>query len=100
MELTELRDLLDRLGQTRPIFHSEADFQHAFAWEIHLRHPTARVRLEQHIKPGLHLDLGFEVGGQRTAVELKYLVRALSSMESVSIFGLRQPKTFDVMTSL
>lgn len=96
MELPELRDILSQLGGTRPIFHSEADFQHAFAWAINVRHPTARVRLEEHVRPGVHLDLSFEVGGQRTRVELKYLVRAYSAIRDGEHFQLRSQATQDI----
>jgi hypothetical protein len=42
-----LENTLPSLSRERPIFHSEADFQHALAWHIHPRHPDTRVRLEQ-----------------------------------------------------
>jgi hypothetical protein len=38
--------ILGALALKRPIFHSEADFQHAVAWEIHSRRPELSVRLE------------------------------------------------------
>lgn len=31
---------LGRLAARRPVFHSEADFQHALAWQLQLDHPT------------------------------------------------------------
>src|SRR5664280_2719473 len=34
------------LAVGRPVFHSEADIQHAFAWELQRTHPAARIRLE------------------------------------------------------
>lgn len=34
------------LADERPVFHSEADFQHALAWEIREQHPDLGVRLE------------------------------------------------------
>jgi hypothetical protein len=37
---------MNRLALRRPVFHSEADFQHGLAWQIQLDHPDARVRLE------------------------------------------------------
>ena len=33
------------LARMRPLFHSEADFQHAFAWQLRSAHPDARIRL-------------------------------------------------------
>ena len=44
--MIHLYDVLRSLSCQRPIFHSEADFQHALAWLIHLQHPDAIVRLE------------------------------------------------------
>jgi hypothetical protein len=42
----DLPHLMDALAAQRPIFHSEADFQHALAWEIHTPFGTSkRVRL-------------------------------------------------------
>jgi hypothetical protein len=44
--VVDLRDTLALLSQQRPIFHSEADFQHALAWRFHQTDETARIRLE------------------------------------------------------
>jgi hypothetical protein len=64
------------LASKRPVFHSEADFQHSLAWELHLRLPTAEVRLERRLSTDSNerLDLLFIDGGFRLAVELKYPV--------------------------
>jgi len=32
------------LAKSRPIFHSEADFQQSLGWEIRRQHPEALVR--------------------------------------------------------
>ncbi len=71
----DLVALLQRLAQRRPVFHSEADFQHAFAWEAHSMDPQLRVRLETHPEPGARLDLMLSRTDldRHTAVELKYL---------------------------
>lgn len=37
--------VLERLALLRPVFHSEADFQQALAWEVHSIDPSLRVRL-------------------------------------------------------
>ena len=39
MELSELVDALTALAAERPVFHSEADFQHGFAWQLHALQP-------------------------------------------------------------
>ena len=78
----DIADLMQALAAQRPIFHSEADFQHAFAWEIHQRLPSADVRLE---RPFLtdrgiaHLDLWATYEGHHIAVELKYKKHGLTT---------------------
>lgn len=69
--------VLARLSEIRPVFHSEADFQQAFAWEVRAHDPTVRVRLETRPAPGMRLDLLLTSadGQRRSAVELKYLTR-------------------------
>jgi len=41
----DLQACLTDLAQQRPLFQSEADFQHALAWQLHAMEPAARVRL-------------------------------------------------------
>ena len=59
----KLCDLLDQvlpaLARRRPIFHSEADFQLALAWEIQTARPAAGVRLEKRLlhSPRINLDV-------------------------------------------
>jgi hypothetical protein len=70
----DMHGLIGRLSSGRPIFHSEADFQHALAWLIHSESPRAQIRLETRPERGIRLDLLVVVGGERIAIELKYLV--------------------------
>lgn len=67
-------DAIERLREQRPVFYSEADFQHALAWEMHLAEPSAQVRLEAPLLAGgrERLDLWFADRSQRLAIELKY----------------------------
>ena len=44
--MMDIDGLMAKLSKRRQIFHSEADFQHALAWEIHLANPDCQVRLE------------------------------------------------------
>jgi len=83
--------LMKDLARDRPIFHSEADFQHALAWHIHEAIPDCQVRLE--FEPSLagkrmYLDIWLPSIG--VAIELKYrtqrLVLRTAAGES---FGLR-----------
>lgn len=85
-------DLMDGLADTRPMFHSEADFQHALAWRIHEVDSDPRIRLEWPVKlPGrrnrIYLDLWLP--GSNIAVELKYLTRKLKYEHEDECFALR-----------
>lgn len=76
--MNDVLSIITELAQNRPIFHNEADFQHALAWEIHERNPTAKVRLEyrpQGIDGKMYIDICVEIGGRKTATELKYKTR-------------------------
>lgn len=76
--------LLSELAKERPVFHSEADFQHALAWKIRELHSDAKVRLERKVagreiglaKP-IYLDLWVELHGEIAAIELKYQTVAI-----------------------
>ncbi len=41
----DLTAITERLSNKCPVFHSESDFQHAIAWEVHEAHGTADIRL-------------------------------------------------------
>lgn len=89
---------LARLAERRPVFHSEADFQHALAWQLQLDHPSATIRLETRPLAGrsVFLDLALTLDGVRTAIELKYLVRALVTEIDGERFELRAQSAHDV----
>ena len=48
----DIPKIMNELSKLRPIFHSEADFQHALAWEVHRCFPEAAIRLELPFKAG------------------------------------------------
>jgi hypothetical protein len=78
--MLDLTILMNRLSKVRPIFHSEADFQHALAWQIHVEHPDARIRLEYRPFPNerVYIDIWCELNGLSTAIELKYPTKRTS----------------------
>lgn len=83
-----LHPIVRALAQSRPIFHSEADFQHHLAWEIRQQRPDIHVRLEvpvHYLGNTLHVDLVLIEQGQRYAVELKYKPRQVDC----EVFGER-----------
>lgn len=67
------------LARRRPLFHSEADFQLALAWELQTAHSQAQLRLEQRVMrdPPVALDILMRLDDRRYAFELKYLKRRL-----------------------
>jgi len=87
------------LARKRPIFHSEADFQHALAWELHSQLPESEVRLELPIESSgnaLHLDLWLSAPGRAVAIELKYKTRSLSVKLNGESFSLKSHSAQDV----
>ena len=79
--MIDIPDVMNALATERKLFHSEADFQHAFAWEVHRRLPTASVRLERPISAQgkvLHVDFLVQLSENALAIELKYKTRKLS----------------------
>lgn len=93
-----LDDVLTRLSAVRPVFHSEADFQQAFAWEARLFDPSLRVRLETRPAPGVRLDLLLTShdGAAQTAVELRYLVRLWHGEHAGERFELKDQGAQDI----
>ncbi|MGK8265006.1 hypothetical protein [Moraxella nonliquefaciens] len=73
--MIDIENILKQLANKRPFFHSEADFQHALAWEIQTCYPKANIRIE---KPYLiddrpfYIDLIVEMDDKIIAIELKY----------------------------
>lgn len=87
------------LAASRPLFHSEADFQHAFAWEAHRQHPDASVRLERRlsVESNERLDLLLILDGATVVVELKYPVAKLDAEIDGEPFILRAQGAEDRM---
>jgi hypothetical protein len=96
--MLEISEVLSALAKKRPVFHSEADFQHAFAWEIHQKLPTASVRLELpvQVKNRLHIDVWVAAQGAILAVELKYKTRFLSVQIGDEQYRLRDQSAQDI----
>lgn len=90
--------LMTGLAETRPIFHSEADFQHALAWEIHQAMPDCQIRLEfnasQDSAERRYLDLWLPT--LKVAIELKYCTRNLAAAFADERFALKNQSANDV----
>lgn len=88
--------LMERLARVRPIFHSEAGFQHALAWQIQTENPTARVRLETRPERGIRLDILIGIDQERVAIELKYLVARFEGLVAGERFELPNQGAHDI----
>jgi hypothetical protein len=90
--------LLEKLAVKRPIFHSEADFQHELAWLIHEEYPNAKIRLETPIGDETatkHLDLLVIIGTLKIAIELKYKKTKLQIQVDSETFNLKPDTSLD-----
>ena len=97
--MIDVHEIMSQLSHKRPVFHSEADFQHAFAWDLHTAIPQCTIRLELPLEVGgkrLHLDLWASTAGTSVAIELKYKTRALSVEVAGERFLLRDQAAQDL----
>jgi hypothetical protein len=92
----DLPGLMARLSRSRPIFHSEAVFQHALAWLIHSENPEARIRLETRPERGIRLDMLITMGGELMAIELKYFVARFEGVVGGERFDLPNQAAQDI----
>lgn len=94
-----IRRALYDLAFKRPIFHSEADFQHALAWELHLQSPTCSVRLEYkppHFGKRAYVDIWAKHNEAVLAIELKYKTRSLNVWIKDEAFFLLDQSAQDI----
>ncbi|MCY0891918.1 MAG: hypothetical protein OWR52_00120 [Acidibacillus sp.] len=93
-----IHTMMQLLAKKRPIFHSEADFQHSLAWGIHESDPSIEIRLEypHDIENSRwHLDLWLMRGDERCAVELKYYTTTLQTLLDGESYQLRDHSADD-----
>lgn len=87
----EIEKCILSLRKKRLIFHSEADFQFALAWEIQYLYPEAKVRLEYCPleAPNTHIDIMLFYLGNTIPIELKYKTARLALKTSNESFNLK-----------
>ena len=95
--MLNITEIMKDLAKGRPIFHSEADFQHALAWEIHKERKNCQVRLEYPFqgkgKNRKYLDIWLP--SMEIAIELKYRTRELKHQQGKEFFDLRNQSAQD-----
>ena len=91
----DVHAIMANLSRQRPVFHSEADFQHAFAWQVHSDLPESQVRLEYRpqVDERVHIDMW--IANISFAIELKYRIRQTVLQVANERFELRQQSAQD-----
>ncbi len=98
-EVISISNTLALLAAHRTVFHSEADFQHAFAWELQRQLPGANVRLELPLRTqakSIHLDILVTQNHTALAIELKYKTRKFSQFVNNEQFSLADQSAQDI----
>ena len=89
-----------KLSENRPLFHIEADFQHALAWQIQKDFPELDIRFEykpQNIPERMFVDLWIkDKFGNNHAIELKYKTRKFEETTHYEKFNLMDQSAQDL----
>ena len=89
----DIPQVLARLAEQRPVFHSEADFQHSLAWQIRDENSSLRPRLEYPFEGTENKTCDivlFRDGGIAMAIELKYFGENIKPEIDGEIFNLKK----------
>ena len=89
-DMLDIHNLMADLSQHRPVFHSEADFQFALAWQIHEVMSDCKIRLEwpYRVSQGnWYLDIWLQT--MEIAIELKYRTKEIEGEQEGEYFLLR-----------
>lgn len=94
----DLLTAMDNLSLKRKLFHSEADFQFALAWEIQTLYPEAAVRLEYCPReaPHMHIDIVVELDDKVYPIELKYKTLKLDCPIDGEYYNLKNHGAQDI----
>lgn len=91
---------LEKLSTSRPLFHIEADFQHALAWQIQKDFPELEIRFEYkpaNISERMFVDLWITDNfGNNFAIELKYKTRKFEGIVNDEKFQLMDQSAQDL----
>jgi hypothetical protein len=94
----DLQVPLSRLSSKRKVFHSEADFQFALAWELQLHYPDAVIRLEYPPPndPTKYVDILLRLGDDAYPIELKYKTKLFSAVVDGEPYNLKNHGAQDI----
>ena len=90
--------VMSELARRRPLFHSEADFQHEFAFMLREQFPAMQVRLEMPHGPhnGGATDIVARFDDVTIGIELKYLTKRLNLDVDGEAFRLKAQGATDL----
>jgi len=91
--MMDMDKILTELSKDRPIFHSEADFQHALAWKIHEKYPDFNIRLEKGMSldyDKIYFDIFIQKNGNIIIIETKYKTKEIDITVGNEIFNLAE----------
>jgi len=95
-----IKQILEELSKKRPIFHSEADFQHALAWEIHQKFNEIDIRLEKRFKVSrlgeIYVDIFLKANNTPIAIETKYTTKKLETVLNGEEFVLKNHSALNI----
>jgi len=94
-----LSQILVSLAKSRPIFYSEADFQHAFAWmakSLFMCEARLEVRMI-HTSNRASLDLLLRTPDDAIGIEFKYVTKPINVQVAGELFQLRNQGALDIL---
>ncbi len=96
--MLDIDSLMAGMSSRRPIFHSEADFQHELAWQIRAMLEGCPARLEFPPFPDLEKRMAIDIWLPRakTAIELKYCTRKFDQSVMSERFSLANQLARDI----
>jgi hypothetical protein len=96
--MVNMVEILKELSIKRPLFHSEADFQHELAWKIHEKYQDINIRLEKREvinDEDTYLDIFCYKAKEIIAIELKYKTNGLDIEINKEKFYLKHQSALD-----
>lgn len=92
-----IAEFISSLSNERPLFHSEADFQHSIAFLIKQKLPKAEIRLEYPLlRPAnKSLDILISISGVSIAIETKYITKNLKINVNNEEYWLKKQGALD-----
>ncbi|MHA1819229.1 MAG: hypothetical protein ACTSU2_03450 [Promethearchaeota archaeon] len=97
--MVEIKKVLESLSEIRPIFHSERDFQFAFAWQLKKLYNNLDVRLEKRFdilnKP-YYVDIFAKTNKDFIIFELKYFTQNFKIAYNGEDYNLKYQSAEDI----